>query len=291
MRRSFLLALTLTVVAATSFAHERHGNLSVNFLNAGKGADCSDLSVRFDGERVPVVSEEVPFRGNHLRVRSENNGGIRVVGWSGNTYSVSVCKAVAPGVDAAAVRTFISGNELIATGPDTGRWVAYFLIRAPRGASLDLSTSNGPISINDVNGTVRAEAVNGPVSVRDSSGSMTASTTNGPVSVSGGSGDIKLDATNGPVSVKLSGATWDGTLEASTRNGPVSLTLPRGFRSGVLVEALGHGPVTCRAEGCADQRFQHVDHHQRPRRIELGSGPQVVRLSTVNGPVSIREKE
>mgnify|MGYP006183000513 FL=1 len=129
------------------------------------------------------------------------------------------------------------------------------------------------------------------MSVKESSGTITAETTNGPVSISGGAGNVKLDATNGPVTVKLSDTVWDGNLEASSQNGPVSLKLPRGFRSGVVVEARGHGPVNCKAEGCGD-RFRAFDpHDERPRRIELGVGPQVVRLSTVNGPVTIKEHD
>jgi DUF4097 and DUF4098 domain-containing protein YvlB len=128
--------------------------------------------------------------------------------------------------------------------------------------------------------------------VKESSGTINARTTNGPVSVSGGSGQVKLDATNGPISVKLSGTSWDGNLDASTQNGPLSLKLPRGFRTGVLVQALGGGPITCRAAGCPDLRASRYDRHEdRPRRIELGSGPQNVRVSTVNGPVSVKESE
>ena len=293
MRRTFLLPLAFSLIATTALAHGRHGNLNISFDDDDGAAGCSALSVRFDGERMPVVSEEVPFHGSMLRVRSDSsNGGIRVTGWSGNGYSVSVCKAVAPGVDAAAVRAVLAGNELTVAGPENERWVAYFLVRAPRGAALDLHSSNGPISIRDVDGTIDAQAVNGPVSVRDSSGTINASTTNGPVSISGGSGDVRLRATNGPVSVKLSGSAWIGNLEASTQNGPVSLRMPRAFQSGVVVEALGHGPVSCNADACAGQRFRLADgRDQRPRRIELGSGHQSVRVSTVNGPVSVKEAE
>lgn len=293
MRRSLLLFLAVALMATSSFAHGRHGEHSISFDDDDSAAGCSALSVRFGGERVSVVSEDVPFHGSQLRVRSENsNGGIRVVGGTGSGYSVSVCKAVAPGVDPGAVRAVLAGNELTATGPENERWVAFFIVRAPRGASLDLHSSNGPISIRDVDGTIDAQAVNGPVSVRDSSGTINASTTNGPVSISGGSGDVRLRATNGPVSVKLSGSAWIGNLEASTQNGPVSLRMPRGFQSGVVVDALGSGPVSCRAEACAGQRFRLEDgRHGRPRRIELGSGPQVVRVSTVNGPVSVKEAE
>ena len=293
MRRALLLMVALVLVAANLVAGRHGDGVNMSISDGGDFDDCGDLSVRFDGQRVPVVSEEIPFHGSQLVLRTEKHGGIRVVGTRGNSYGVTVCKAAAPGTDIGAIRAAFAGNELTATGPEDDRWVAYFIIRAPRDASLDLEANNGPISIANFHGTVKAQATNGPVSVKDSSGTINAETTNGPVSIDGGSGNIRLEATNGPVSVDLTDSFWNGSLEASTKNGPLSLDLPRGFRSGVLVESLGHGPISCRAEGCpeARERYRTYDDGQddRPRRIELGSGPQVVRLSTTNGPVTVRE--
>jgi hypothetical protein len=58
------------------------------------------------------------------------------------------------------------------------------------------------------------------------------------------------------------------------------------------VESRGHGPINCRAEGCAQFWRNHDDDNDddEPRRIELGSGPVSVRLSTVNGPVTVKER-
>ena len=292
--RRILLALSIFLLATTVDARGRHGHNGTTIsIDDDDVTSCSDLNVSFDGDRVPVSSEEIPFRGSSLRVRTEHNGGgIQVTGWSGSTYGITLCRAVAPGIDASAIRATLNGNELSADGPDSEKWIAYFLIRAPRGATLDLASTNGPIGIADFNGTLTAEAVNGPIGIRDSSGKIDARTTNGPVSISGGSGDVKLNATNGPISVKLSGTTWDGNLDAATKNGPATLKIARGFRSGVLVEALGHGPVSCKAEGCPDLRKSwNDDDDDRPRQIELGSGPRTVRLSTYNGPVSVKEME
>ena len=76
-------------------------------------------------------------------------------------------------------------------------------------------------------------------------------------------------------------------IEAHTQNGPASLRIPSNFRSGVVVESDGHGPVSCRAAACKEARRTWDDEDNR--KIELGSGPTVVRMSTVNGPVSVRE--
>jgi hypothetical protein len=291
MRRLTLYTAALVLATTSLFGGD---NFSVS-IGDSDFTDCRDLSVRMDGDRVPVVSEDVPFSGNSLTVRTDRNGGIRLIGSRGGNAAVTLCKAAAPGIDLASIRTSLSGGTLTVEGPDSGRWVAYVLIEGPANGSFDLEASNGPISISDFHGTVRAQASNGPVSVKDSSGTINAETRNGPVSVSGSRGNVKLEATNGPVSVRLSDTIWDGNLEASTRNGPLSLKLPRGFRSGVVVESSGHGPVTCKAEGCPERArgwmYDDEQRGRRPERIELGSGPRVVRLSTVNGPVSIKENE
>jgi hypothetical protein len=297
--RRFLVLISLAFLAVPAFAHGHgrgHG-VNVNISTDGDEViDCDDIRVSFDGERVRMTSEDIPFTGKSLELRNEHHGGIHVTGWNGSTYQVRACKATRPGADPNAIRVMASGNKVGAEGPDEDSWIVYYIVRAPRNAVLDLYSTNGGIGVHNVNGTINARAVNGPVSVKESSGTIDAETTNGPISFGGNSGTVRLMATNGPVSVKLDGNGWnDGSLDAQTRNGPVSLKLPRGYRSGIVVETRG-GPVTCRAEGCYDRRnARYYDDdeydHRRSRRIELGSGPQTVRLATTNGPVSIKEAE
>jgi hypothetical protein len=294
MRRPlFLLAAMLFSSAAFAYGsrHSHSRNISFNDDFDEFSTDCSAMRVRIDDERVPVVSEEIAV-GNvrSLRVRSDQNGGVRVIGTRGSGYSVKACKAAALSSDAGQVRIVVSGNEVSATGPENGDWVVYFIVSTPPNATLDVNATNGPISIYQFNGTLSARAHNGPLSVKDSSGTIDATTINGPISLAGGSGNVKLTATNGPLSVKLEGAAWNGgNLDASTQNGPLSLKLPRGYRSGVVVESLGHGPVSCRAEDCYQARIRAADlDDDRPRRLELGSGSVAVHLSTVNGPVSVK---
>ena len=131
----------------------------------------------------------------------------------------------------------------------------HFIVRAPRGAGLDLEASNGPVSVRGISGAVvaraengplafedstgriQAETKNGPISLKDCSGTVQANAVNGPVSVAGSGGDTNVSTQNGPISVRLSGSHWDGKLDARARNGPLSLSLPDGFASGVLVES------------------------------------------------------
>jgi hypothetical protein len=109
-------------------------------------------------------------------------------------------------------------------------------------------------------------------------------TQNGPVDWSGGGGNVRVRLQNGPLSVKLTGTRWEGrTFEGDTRNGPLSLHVPENYSSGVRVDASRHSPVECRAAQCR-QAMRNWEH---PSRIEFGDKTPLVRLSTVNGPVSI----
>lgn len=291
----FLLsAITLVPVVAEAGRGHRHGdNFNINIRDHdGEIITCDDIEVRYGGEDAARAEETLNVGSlSSLKVRTGSHGGIRVVGGA-SAYSVTACKAAAMASDLGSVRASVRGNEVTADGPDEGRWMVYFLVRVPRNAVLDLQSSNSPIGVRDVNGTLTARVSNGPLSIKNSTGTIDASATNGPISFSGGSGTVKLSATNGPLSVKLTGNSWNGSLDATTANGPVSLKLPEGYNSGVVVET-SRGPVSCKAAACYERNVRRSrsndNDHDSNRRIELGSGPANVRLSTVNGPVSIKE--
>jgi hypothetical protein len=298
MRR--LLAIVLTLAAVPFFAsyrngyrdHRGHGRtVSISTDDDNEAVTrCSQIDVRYDGDRVPVIEQSVPVSGvRTLRVRPPQNGGVRVVGWDQATYSVTACKATFIGRDARDITIEFRGDELTANVPDDTDAVVYFLVRTPRNASLDLEAYNGELGVQDFNGKLTAHTTNGPISLKQVSGTVDADAQNGPISLSGGSGVVKLEAQNGPISIKLDGASWaNGSLDARTQNGPMSLKLPSDYRSGVVVQSDGHGPMSCHAEACRQAHRTWDD--DAPRRIELGSGTTAVRLSTVNGPVSVRER-
>jgi hypothetical protein len=293
MRKPLLtLAFCLLIAfpAAASRLSLRGVNISVSTDEWEDITQCSQLHASFDGERVAFAEETLPAAGlSSLRIEAPRNGGIVVVGGSTAGYSVKACKAAASR-DVSAIRSALRGNEVTTSGPEASAWVVYYLVAAPQNAVLDLRTTNGPLIVSKVVGSVTARAENGPVSVKQSSGTIHASAVNGPVSYSGNSGTVKLAAQNGPVSVKLSGRTFEGSLDGSTQNGPLSLKLPRDYDSGVVVESDGHGPVSCRAEACRNAK-RSWDDDDSTRRIELGSGAKRVHLSSVNGPISVRESD
>jgi len=294
--RRFIAAAAL-LIAPSLFAHD-HGRGNISISTSTDGYDdvtsCSQLRITIDDQPALRAEQELPA-GNlrSLKINSDERGGVHVVGWDEPRYAVTVCKAAASAAALGSIRAQLSGNEVSASGPGgSDQWVAYFIVRTPRNATLDVGAHNGPIGLHHVNGTLGVHATNGPVALKDSSGTIDATTVNGPISVAGGSGNVRVSATNGPLSVKLTGSRWDGTLNATTQNGPLSVKLPRNYGSGVEVMVKGHGPISCKAEVCRDiKRSWHDDDNDSPRQLSFGSGARNVTLSTVNGPVSVKESE
>jgi hypothetical protein len=287
-----LAILALGAIALTAAPRAR------SLRTTGNGdepmASCADLNTSFDSQRATIQSEEKTIsraEAATLSVQAETNGGLQVVGWDKDSYLVTLCKAARADSDADSVLSKIhlvfQNGELSVSGPPShDRWTAHLLVKAPKSASLDLRVNNGPMGLFHVDGKVTVQAKNGPVTMNGCTGDLNVTTQNGPVTLEGDSGKLRIEAQNGPVSVSLGGTAWTGSgLEAHANNGPLTLRIPAGYQSGVLVESDGHSPFQCHASVCSEGRKTWEDDH---KSIEFGSGPTLVRLSTVNGPISVR---
>lgn len=260
----------------------------------GKGLrDCSQVKLTVhDGEVVrSEQTKSIPQNpGSPLKIQAPGHGGVYVEGWDRSEYSVKACLGAVGdnAADAKAILDQISisvrDGQVTVTGPDRELWVGYLLVQAPNGSTLDLSATNGPISLSSITASVEARTTNGPISFSDVAGQIRARAQNGPIDVSGNKGNFHLEAQNGPIDVNLEGSFWEsGELEASTQNGPLSLSVPEGYQSSVRVEASRHSPIECRAVQCK----QAVRTWDKPNIIEFGDSTPVIRMSTVNGPVTI----
>lgn len=280
--RTLAVSLVLMMAAAGALAQEEPDHRS-------SAEECSERNIHFGDGPAFVRKEVIDASGLRSLKASVSNAPISFEGGNAAGYSITVCKAAASEADLDAIRVSLTGNELRADGPSgRNRWTVMYYVRAPHGADIDVSAQNGPVALRNLNGTIVARAENGPLSLRNVGGNVQATTANGPISVSGGSGTMTLKASNGPLSVVLAGVSWDGTLDASTRNGPLTVKVPRNYASGVVIESQGSGPISCRAEGCSGA--WRADDDGKPRRLELGSGPANVHLSTVNGPVTVKDE-
>lgn len=288
--------LVWTAVALSAWAYGRLPRAVVVTMSTRADemvASCADLHVTFDHHEAVVQSEERTItRGDAptLRVAAESNGSVQIQGWEGEAYAVTLCKAVEEGRDAEAllgqIHLSFEGGQLGVVGPSShDRWSGHLLIRAPKAASLEVEAKNEPLSVHDVNGQVKVRSQNGPVTISGCSGELDSTTQNGPLTLEGNSGKQMVRAQNGPVTVTLSGEGWNGGgLEAHATNGPIRLEIPSGYRSGVVLESEGRGPFECSGAVCSEGRRTWDDEH---KRMEFGTTPAVVRVSTVNGPVSV----
>jgi hypothetical protein len=249
---------------------------------------CDQLDVTYDSQpaargeqKLSVPLADAPA----LTVSPPENGGVHVVGWDRAEYAITACKAAPTAAVVDGINVSVSRGVVTANGPSSGRWVVYLIVKAPARADLTLKTTNGPISVEGVSGSVHARTTNGPIGLKDSRGRIDARAQNGPVSFAGRGGEVSLTAVNGPINVRLDGDRWqDGSLAARAENGPVHVRVAENYRSGVRVESSGHSPWSCKGEAC---RAGRKDWDDKGRSVELGTGPTVVRISTQNGPVAI----
>ena len=291
----YLGSAVLFVVSTFTPCFGRDWNLSVN--TRGEISSCDSLDIYSDEGKVARSDEKIsaPNSPSGLHLKAGERGGVVVRGADRADYSIQVCKAAAArdqaGADALLRQISVSlqGDEVIAQGPRDDDWFVYLIVDAPKNANLRTETTNGPLSFRDFQGKATVQAKNGPISFRNCNGEINAEVQNGPISLKGGQGDLHLKAQNGPLSVELAGNAWSGTgLDASTVNGPLSLSLPEGYQSGVRVEMSGHSPVHCKAKLCEQANRNWADEDQKSIQF---NGPNVlVKMSTVNGPVSISDR-
>jgi hypothetical protein len=298
---TFQAGLTTAALLAAAFsiapaqAQSKHYNLNVN--SRENAESCADLTVKTSaGGATSMATEKFTLQGVSVQLDGGSRGAIRVRGADRADYSVEACK-IAAAADSATAAQLVAGISVNRSawrvethGPSVsagdGDWQVYLIVHAPRNGNVELTTVNGPIEARDLTGTVKAKATNGPLSIQNCTGIVDAQTTNGPISFSGSGGDVKLAAINGPLAVKLSGEMWTGTrLEASTMNGPVSLTAPPNFHSGLRLEGNQEAPFSCQAEMC---RNAVTDATSERRSLQLNGGADTVRVSTGNGPISVK---
>lgn len=292
MFRIAVLAAALALALAASPDQNRRVAL--------EAADCSQVNVMYGDYEVgrAVQHASVPVSAGALEVRPDSNGGVRIERGSGAAYAITACIGAGARTQAEAqaaadsIRLEINGNRVRVTGagPATSgvrNWSVQMIVLAPDGAAIDAETSNGPIGVSGTSGTFTLRASNGPISLADVDGEVRARASNGPISIEGSRGRFDVETSNGPISVRLAGRRWDGSITARAANGPLTVSVPADYESGVEISSSNHSPWNCRVAACGAGKR---DWDERSRTLKLGADPVVVHLSTVNGPVTVKER-
>ncbi|MCI0662158.1 MAG: hypothetical protein L0220_13890 [Acidobacteria bacterium] len=293
------LFLTITVAslclscAIGAAQRKKSHTFSINTGSEKRITGCDQVRMKVDDQET-IYSEldrTLPGgAGSSIKVVVAERGGVHVQGWDGDHYAIKACLGAA-GENAAEgqrilgqISLSVDGGIVTTNGPKNEDWMAYLIIQAPNGATMNLESRNSPIGISTFSGTVEVRNQNGPVSLYDVGGQVRADVRNGPISVTGNRGDHRLNVQNGPITIDLTGSRWEsGELEGHSQNGPLTLMLPPDYQSPVRVDTSKHSPVECRAAQCKES----LRTWENPSRIEFGGSTPVIRLSTVNGPVTI----
>src|SRR5690606_32921073 len=144
---------------------------------------------------------------------------------------------------------------------DDEHWAVHFAIGVPLRMNL------------------RADVTNGPLSVEDIEGRMELTSRNGPLLLEGVAGDVRARVRNGPLTVELTGSRWEGAgLDAEAMNGPATLSIPRRY-SAHLETGTSNGPLIF------DYPITLQGRLGRDISTTLGDGGATVRVVTRNGPL------
>ena len=108
-----------------------------------------------------------------------------------------------------------------------------FEVAVPATADVEVDTSNGRITVDEVTGILALDTSNGTIEVTDGLGEAHASTSNGQITVARFEGVLELDTSNGRIEME----EVDGIVDARTSNGRITFT-------GTLAEGIDHRMAT-----------------------------------------------
>ena len=257
--------------------------ISITTLAAQSATPAKQLACSEDSHgnrsRVCEMREMNVAAASKLSVNAAPNGGITVKSWPQAGILVRARVEAWGDTDADArkrmseVLVLTDGANVRAEGPKSLRgnngWSVSYEVFVPERMDLALNTVNGGISVTGVRGAMDLETVNGGVNL------------------AAVAGRVKGETVNGGVKVALEGTTWDGEgFDISTTNGGVGGDVPANYSArfeakttnGGLNADIPNAKVTGRQWG--------------PRSLEAtsGSGGPLLKVSTTNGGVKIRQK-
>jgi hypothetical protein len=149
-------------------------------------------------------------------------------------------------------------------------WKIDYRIRVPISTDLEINAGRGPISLVDVDGTIRLSAAE--------------SETN--LTLSGGS----IDATiaSGKVTLSIPSRSWRrGRADLRVGLGEINLELPSGFNGDVDADILRIGQI--------EDSFGGLESREKPGltqqivRGRSGSGGGLIKLTVADGKINIRK--
>jgi hypothetical protein len=267
--------------------------------------------------------------GDRLTVETFN-GSVDITTWDQNTIDISGTKNAATQqlLDDLKVDIQQSGNTLMVRSVrpslNQGSMGVRFTLRVPRRLELDhITTSNGSVHIENVEGSARLKTSNGRIQADHVDGRLDAETTNGGISanhVSGNSvlrtsngriegdamGPVDATTTNGGIHVQVTGSTASAPMHFATSNGVIDISLAGPVRNDVHARTT-NGGITLRLPGDVNAHVRASTSHSKintdfPITMQgsesdhtldgnIGSGGPQIELTNTNGSIHLIRAE
>ncbi len=239
------------------------------------------------------------------------NGKTRVIGEDRDDIEIRIHKSVRADCSDLATRLLDSIQLQSSAGADvleievqiprrcSRHAVAHIELHVPRETRISTSSSNGKISLEGIDRDVRARSSNGSISICEVNGDIDVTTANAKVACRCTHGHLRARSSNGKI--ELGGHR--GSIDASTTNGIIRASLESVGEVGVnLTTSNGRIVLDLPAETDADidMRVENglihndLDLEQQSGdengwvRGRLGKGGCPIRLRTSNGTISVR---
>lgn len=157
-------------------------------------------------------------------------------------------------------------------------------ISVPAKANLALRTSNGAVSVQEVNGSIEVVTSNGQINCDRAGGALQLRTSNGAIRCTDLTGAVTARTSNGAIEVRAKNAPAAGqTIDCHTSNGAIDLTLPE---SSAFSLSAGTSNGRIRSDFAIT-----MEGELNPRHLEgkVGTGGGQVRLETSNGAITLNK--
>jgi hypothetical protein len=167
-------------------------------------------------------------------------------------------------------------------------WSVSVEVLVPNKTDIALTSHNGAIRANDIQGRVQADSHNGAIRLDNITGDVRFESHNGGVHLQRIGGGVDGTSHNGGVEVELTGTSSSGRrVQIDSHNGGVTLAVPASYNAHVITDS-DNGrlnsdfPITVRGRIARDGNDAN-------REFDLGSGgASSIRVSTNNGSIRLR---
>lgn len=159
-----------------------------------------------------------------------------------------------------------------------------FFIKVPKQTDLTAKSTNGHLSVSDIEGDTQLGTTNGGIDAEKLAGPLDAHTTNGSIKVYDLKGSLDAHTTNGSITASVTEFHETDEIDMGATNASIRLTLPSDVKADVSASTVNGSihtdfPLTVQGK-IMKKRLQG----------EINGGGGKIELSTVNGSIHIGEE-